>query len=83
MVLTSLNIIYSNRTVEKSSFLLSLLYMAALLWGKAERAQIIQPEEEETQGNFISVYKYVKEGCKEDKRQWAQIGAQEVPLGSR
>ena len=54
------------------------------------RARPVQPRREKAWGN-LSVYKYLKEGCKEDrarlfsgaqcqdKRQWAQTGAQEVP----
>ena len=39
---------------------------APLVCGKAVRAGTVQPGEEEAQGDFIDVYKYLKEGFKED-----------------
>jgi len=33
---------------------------------RAGRAETVQPGEEKAQGDFISLYKYLKGGCKQD-----------------
>lgn len=50
----------------------------SLLRRKAERGGTSQSAEEAAQGDFINVYKYWKEGCKEDWIFWCPVPGQKA-----